>query len=354
MSYSFPSFSSCSSFPAKLEWVPGGPIGSSVFFVVFPCADFCRLAAVVRLVFPVVRCAVDDCIYFMIISNLISDTVDIRLYDFDYQQALGIASAMDGVDLGISSQFSPVSCRYHRRFSQTPELLAKLELSLVPCVHGEWLLRRGVSPSEAFSLSYDFLSLQDLLDLYVIPSDHILASFGFRPIEGPVFVDRRNGVLVGICIRNVTTDLEYAASEKFTISNYGWFLFGFDLYGPEDEVFIVEGVFDAIMMRKNGFNAIALASAYPSGIQLACLLRKFKHLRLCLDNDFWGCVGAYIVGKCLGIPIFQTALKDAGCYIDEPIVLSEVSLPQLLDRLNVEVPLYNSMSDFTRPLPYNV
>lgn len=291
--------------------------------------------------------------YGMILSNVFNDLVDLSFYDFDLGIAYDIARAISSIDLNIRSNARQVVCGHRHRNRQSSLLYSKLQSSLVQCRYGDWLLKRGVLPGVAFSLDYDKLSMQDLLDLYVFPSDFVLDSFGFKPVEGPVFADFRNGSLVGICIRNVATDLDYVASAKFTISNYGWFLFGYDLYQPDDEVFIVEGVFDALMMRKNNFNAIAVSAACPSSVQMACLISKFNNLKLCLDNDFWGKVGSYTIAKCLGLPIFFTGLKDAGSYVDGPIVLHQMDLTQLFEHLAVEIPKYNCLSDRTRHLPYN-
>lgn len=288
-----------------------------------------------------------------ILSNFINEQVDVGLYDLDYSFAIQLAIAMDRIDLGIKQELKLVKCRHRHRNKQTQALLDKLELSLLPCKYQEWLNKRGIPSSDAYSLNYDILSLQDLLDLYVFPSDYILDQFGYHPIEGPVFLDRRNGKLVGICVRNITTDLNYAAAEKYTISNYGFYLYGYDLYSPDDEIYLVEGVFDAIVMRKHGYKSIALASCSPSCIQLACLMKKYRNIRLCLDNDFWGVVNAYIVSKILGFPIYLTDLKDPGCYHDLPISLSQVPLWKIGRRVKNSINDYNNSDKHTRPLPYN-
>lgn len=287
------------------------------------------------------------------ISNTINQNVNINQYQFDYQLAISIAAAIDSINLDICTEEVYVSCHHRHRNPQTPALLHKLQQALLPCRHQAWLQARGIDVTEAYSLNYDILNLQDLLDLYVFPNDHILDKYGEKPIEGPAFIDTRNGQLAGICIRNITSDQNYAAAEKFTFSNYGWYLYGYDLYKPHDEIYLVEGVFDAIAMRKNGYNAIGLGTAHPTGIQLACLLHKYHNLKLCLDNDFWGNVGAYIVSNVLKIPIYQTELKDPGSYHHQPIQLHQIPLWKLGQRLRQEIPIYNRTAKHARPLPYN-
>jgi len=295
------------------------------------------------------------------ISNSISDA-DLSFYDFDHLFALNLAIEIDSENLDINTQHDIVECKEYPRRKQTKELLLKLEASLLPCSHDKWLQNRGVHPKYAFSLDYEILSLQDLLDLYVIPNDFIIERHGLYPIEGPVFPDWRDGQLVGICIRNVTKDLDFAADEKFTVSNHGWYLFGFDDYASNDPVYLVEGVFDAIAMRENGLNAIGLASAYPTAMQLACLSNKYNNLRLCLDNDFWGHVGSYIIAKHTGFPAYFTEAKDPGSYSGSQFDITKLDLSDLEQLVREETSDYNMSAPtsdrnighkFRRPLPYN-
>jgi len=289
------------------------------------------------------------------ISNVINEEVPFELYDFNQVYALRLAESLDKIEIGIDHKIDSIECPYYTRNPQTTHLLKRLESALIPYSNTAWLKRRGIV-CEAFSLDYNILSVQDLLDLYVIPSDHIIKEHGFRPIDGPVFPDWRNGELVGICVRNITCDIGYASSAKFTISNYGWYLYGYDEYTRDDEVYLVEGVFDAIVMRQNGYKAIAGATAYPTAIQLACLQHKYRNLRLCLDNDFWGKVGAYIIGSVTNIPIYMTELKDAGCYVNSKVVLNECTTNKLWRELQHEIPEYNRLlkeNKLVRRLPYN-
>jgi len=283
------------------------------------------------------------------ISNTINEDVEFSDYKFDVQIVKDIADKFASYDLGIKPESKEILVTERKRRKQTRRLLDKLNHALVECQYKDWLEKRGIIGDYAYSLNYNVLNLQDMLDLYVIPQDHILDEFGFKPIEGPVFADWRDGRLAGICIRNIDKDLDYAAAEKYTTSNYGWYLNGYDKYSPDDEIFIVEGVFDAINMRQQGFNAIAIGGAVPSPFQLGCLFYKFNNLSTCLDNDFWGHVGSYLVTETTGLKAFRTLKKDPGCYMDSPIEIIEASfdeLPQMIQK-------YNKLSNRTRNLPYN-
>lgn len=157
----------------------------------------------------------------------VCELVDDKPYDFDIRVVLKIFGLMSRVNLNIKDEATRVKHKVLVRNKQTQPLLRKLDSALVPCAYGEWLNKRGITAEHAYSLNYEILSLQDMLDLYIIPGDHIVDEFGMKPIEGPVFDDRRNGKLFGVCIRNITTDLNYASAEKFTISNFGWYLNGY-------------------------------------------------------------------------------------------------------------------------------
>jgi len=287
------------------------------------------------------------------ISNTICENVDLSLYDFDYEYCVSLAALSEQIDYGVKSQES-YFLRHNIRNKQTGELLDKVESALVPCRHSKWLKRRNINPNYFYSLDYESLSEQDLFDLYLYPEDHILDKFGYRPVEGPVFCDYRNGKLVGIGVRNISKDLRWVAAAKFTFSNYGFFLFGYDDCEPDDVVYVVEGGFDDIALRSSGLNAVAIGSALPSPFQIACMSRKFSNLRLCLDNDFHGWCGAMTTHLLTGWPIYSTIEKDAG---HGNIKLFEFDMDDLANKIKIGVEEFNvSAANGTlyRNLPYNV
>lgn len=296
----------------------------------------------------------------MTLSNILCDTVNLSLYDFDFEECLNIAIAADSIEFGVDNEVgAKFFTQYTIRNDQTDELLERLSAALMPCdeTHSSWLSKRGIKSSGVYSINHQMLSEQDKLDSYLYPCDHILDEFGYKVVDGPCLCDFRNGKLVGICIRNISTDLEWVAAAKFTTSNYGFFLLGYDDYSPNDLVYVVEGVFDAIIMRKFGYNAIAVASAFPSAFQLACLTRKFKNLRICLDNDFHGWCGSLMVNRLLGSRIFFTGLKDAGCYANSAeLIINEFDNDTLVDMVKTGAIAYNhaaASKGLTRNLPYN-
>ena len=169
-----------------------------------------------------------------------------------------------------------------------------------------------------------------------------------------MFPDYRNGKLAGICIRNLSTEKEYVSDVKYAFSNFGWYIYGYDNYNPEDQVYITEGVFDAIALRAYGHNAIAIGCSNPSPMQLSMLLHKFKNLKICFDNDLAGYVGSLKCSIMLNIPIYTTiGYKDiAQCWEAE----AELELAELSTKdLKILISEYPKQEDNdARDLRYNI
>lgn len=296
-----------------------------------------------------------------ILSNSFNETVDLSNYEFDPALCVVMEYGLGAIDLPVvDCPSNQVAVRPYRRRPQSPDLMGRLVNALRPCQHVDWLARRGVRDTvDIYSIDHDQLSVQDLLDLYIFPEDHIIARHGFELVDGPVFLDVRNGKLVGVCVRNVSTNLAYAADAKYTFSNFGWFLYGYDLYGRSDEIMVVEGVFDALAMRSFGRPAIAVGSCNPHVFQLACLRRKFDNLTICFDNDFWGHYGAYVASTLLRAPVCMPRLKDVSCHLETgaDLDLRSVSQSDLRDLVVAEIYDYNLIhaagQSLSRPLPYN-
>lgn len=287
------------------------------------------------------------------ISNLVCENVDLSLYDFDYEYCMHLATLFDKIDFGVANKES-YFLKHNKRNKQTDELLTRIKSALTPCRYNQWLEDRNIDPSHFFSLGHELLSEQDLLDIYLYPEDHILDKFGYRPVEGPVFCDYRNGRLVGVGVRNISKDLQWVAVAKFTFSNYGFSLFGFDDYQSNDLVYVVEGIFDAVALRSIGLNAIALGSALPSPFQIACINQKFNDIRLCLDNDFHGWCGAMTAHLLTGWPVYSTIEKDAGC---GDVELFEFNMNDLANKIKIGVEEFNvaaANGTLCRNLSYNV
>ena len=227
-----------------------------------------------------------------------------------------------------------ILAKVRTRSNQTRESLDRIQSALIPCQHTEWLqhIRKINNTSNIHSIDFTKLKITDLYDYYICPEDIYLDRHGERPVIGPVFPDYRNGKLAGICIRNLSTEKDYVSDVKYAFSNFGWYIYGYDNYNPEDQVYITEGVFDAIALRAYGHNAIAIGCSNPSPMQLAMLLYKFKNLKICFDNDLAGYIGSFKSSLMLNIPIHTTiGYKDiAQCWETEAkLELAELSIKDL-------------------------
>ena len=106
-----------------------------------------------------------------LLSNTINENIPIELYDLDFGQAIKLALAMDHVCPDIPVDKLQLECRERPRNPQTPQLLSKLQHTLIPCQHTKWLQRRGVTDITGIYSIGEGLSHQDLLDLYIYPND---------------------------------------------------------------------------------------------------------------------------------------------------------------------------------------
>lgn len=112
---------------------------------------------------------------------------------------------------------------------------------------------------------------------------------GFFLPEGrmsfPIF--NKNNI-IGFSCRDIDGK-SFAANKKKYLSLYNSEYFPEDswLYGIDynaSEVHLCEGVFDAIMLRESGYNGAALLGLHCSPERML-LLRRFKKIYLCFDND---------------------------------------------------------------------
>lgn len=289
------------------------------------------------------------------ISNDYNHKICLDDYELDIPTLEKLIEANDRIKINTKATEIKILAKVRTRSNQTRETLDRLQTALIPCQFTDWLKHRKINhTNNIHSIDFTKLHITDLYDYYICPDDVYLDRHGDRPVIGPVFPDYRKGKLAGICIRNLSDQKEYASDVKFTFSNYGWYLYGYDDYDPNDTVHIVEGVFDAIALRSYGHNAIALGSSSPSPMQLATLLHKFKNLRICLDNDLAGCIGAIRCKLMLNIPTYTIiGHKDiAQCWeSDNKLELAELSLTDL-KILASEYAKLNS--DKGRDLRYNI
>lgn len=250
-----------------------------------------------------------------------------------------------------------------KRNHQSKKLLTNLFVATIPTglcpEHYLWLKNvRHLTDKEIreyfCTIKYDWLEEQEMLDLNIIPDDHIIDIHGVKPIDGPAAYDWRNGDLAGMCIRNISSDLTFASDAKYTFTNYPWFIWGFDDYESTDTITITEGIFDAIALRRLGYKAIALGSAAPTPWQLACLVQKFQKFNVCFDNDLWGYAGAYIIGQCLQCPMLIVEnTKDPGQILEsDGYQVRPIDCAGIHDLIDQSI-LTLQPTKPIRPLPYN-
>ena len=235
----------------------------------------------------------------------------------------------------------------HYRNPQTQQLLDKLSKALIPLndTQIEWLNNRSITNhSNVYGLDLSDLSKQDLLDSFIIPLDHVTEHYGVRPIKGIAFPDIRNGELHGLCIRNLSKDLPFVAAAKYTFSNFGQYLYGYDEIAKDDEIAICEGVFDVKALNSINQKAIGIGAAHPTTWQLACIQHKTKNIKIYMDNDFQGWCGAYAIAKCFNKDhVFIPDNKDPAEEILEfkTNSFNKTSLEKLEKMIISEIPIYN-------------
>lgn len=298
----------------------------------------------------------------MILSNLINERVQTDKYCLDPSSIFFMTWLAQKIKLPhIDIKEEERLVKFRHRNDQTPELLSRLQSAITKCrpEHRNWMEKRKSRPDVSCSINYDALTNQDMLDLCLMPDDHILDSYGEKPIDGPAFLDVRDGQLFGACVRNISTDLKYAGEAKYTFTNHGWFLWNVDRCNKNDQTFIVEGVFDAIAMGINGIQAIAVGSCAPTPYQLSFIASRYKNVAVCFDNDIHGKFGAYVTSKLLKCDIYIPKLKDVATYVENDLDIELKSIKQndLYEQMEADAKSYNmavANGELVRPLPYNV
>ena len=215
----------------------------------------------------------------MLLSNTKALPLQFTEYQLDPKYAVRTCLQLDNIKLFADMKSSSRSVLVtHERSPASSDLLKKVFGLLKPIVSCDWLVKRGISNFNGiYSLDYECFSRQELLDLNIIPGDHIIEKFGEKPVEGLIFPDFRDGELFGICVRNCSTDLPFVAAAKYTFSNFDHFLYGLD---DHETVAICEGVFDKLALDSIGVLSVALGSAYPSFWQLACIENCSKNVEI--------------------------------------------------------------------------
>lgn len=119
--------------------------------------------------------------------------------------------------------------------------------------------------------------------------------------------------------------------------------FGVNFNNPE--VYVVEGVFDAISLIERGYNAAALCDSRPNYFKMHVAAR-FRKINLLFDGDYAGCLGA------LKSYIILTKLFDVDYNRISILMLPDGSDPEFENKWN-EIPLENLL-DITSKLGSNI
>lgn len=123
---------------------------------------------------------------------------------------------------------------------------------------------------------------------------------------------------------------------KYAFSLPNRLCFGVDF--SKDEVYIVEGVFDAMAMILHGFNAIGMGDSQPNYFKMFHAAR-FPKINLLFDNDYAGWLGAIkaylILTQILEvdeerISILSTQQKDPELALLESFVVSKHTFSEAL------------------------
>ncbi len=102
------------------------------------------------------------------------------------------------------------------------------------------------------------------------------------PIEGLAFPCWQGGRFFGFCVRVINKKFC-----KYLVSIPHRFCFGIM---PGQEVWVVEGVIDAVLMRRLGFNAMGMADSQPNYYKML-VANRFETVNLLFDGDRAGLLG---------------------------------------------------------------
>lgn len=196
----------------------------------------------------------------------------------------------------------------------TPELLDRAAEALLKArgdlldKHWAYLIERGIT--EADILKYNIVSTQKLVgylsddevtNLSLRLSDKF-TQFTNKAIDGvsiPYYYGSpETRTLYGFCTRILDNP-----EIKYSITIPQRFCFGLDT-ARSDYVVVVEGVFDAIPLHKQGYHSMALGDSQPNYWKML-QASKYNHIFLVFDNDYTGKLGAakahVILDEMLGV-----------------------------------------------------
>jgi len=188
-----------------------------------------------------------------------------------------------------------VYARDDSKLSITQEILdvAKIVDPKLDDISIDYLANRGVSLGIANK--YRICSTSILTSL--LPNDAVENLSLCIPRRFDDYIDDRSsdgisvpyyfrGIFCGFLTRFIGSKSSFV---KYAFTCPSRVLFGVDW--NVDEVFVVEGLFDAIAMSEFGYNATALCDSQPCYFKLYWI-SKFEKINLLFDNDYAGYLGA--------------------------------------------------------------
>jgi DNA primase len=156
----------------------------------------------------------------------------------------------------------------------------------------DYLTNRGITDEEIETYKIcstekivKHLTSDQIANLSLKISDKFKDQVPHQNIEGisvPYFHDKD---FYGYCTRVLNHDII-----KYSITIPHRFCFGLE-YSDMKEIYVVEGIFDAIKMKRDNYNCMALGDSQPNYWKML-MVNKFDNVNLLFDGDYSGMLGA--------------------------------------------------------------
>lgn len=157
-----------------------------------------------------------------------------------------------------------------------------------------YLESRGISPEMAAkykmcstSTLAANLTTDEIENLSLILPTKFAKTVKSRQIEGVSIPYYFDGRFYGYATRIINENAEHA---KYTFTCPNRLCFGTDL-AKTGEVFVVEGVFDAIALLEREMNPLGMGDSQPNYYKM-WIASHFQKINLLFDGDYAGCLGA--------------------------------------------------------------
>lgn len=176
-------------------------------------------------------------------------------------------------------------------------MLAESQMAMLDCVgklephHIAYLTNRGFNNEDIFK--YQICSTKELVGrLHPDTVSNLTLSLPKKLIKhaDSTFIDGLSFPCfhLGLFWGFATRILNHPAI-KYSFSIPHRLCFGIET--NHDEVYVVEGIFDAIAMKRRKFNALGMGDSQPNYFKMM-VVAKFNKIRLLFDDDYAGWLGA--------------------------------------------------------------